>query len=406
MGGFGMNAYTFELAEGLASQGVHVDVYTSDASSLEELPLTRNHRCFPVLGSALFKQQLTAWRPSRAVSADAVPQNSPDKVEPHAVRSRKFWTAARDQFLQLELALHLKRQGYDLVWTQWPHVYGPNFCRLCKVLGMTTAHTVHNVLPHEEEPQEVRSFQEFYPYPDLLFVHSEWTKNELSRLFPQLRNKVLIAPHGVYTVYPRKPEARQQVRKQLNIPDGHVTWLFCGAIRPYKNIESVLEALANERCAKTVLIVAGREAGYANSCPADPLARTRRTSSELGVAERVRLIPGYLPPLQLAELFEAADILALPYLKHYGSGLLLLGMTFGKHVVATDTGGTREYLSHYPRSTLLESADPASVTEGLLQASHAVSIESDIALPGIPELQWPAIARNVLTMLENIASHR
>jgi len=66
----------------------------------------------------------------------------------------------------------------------------------------------------------------------------------------------------------------------------------------------------------------------------------------------------------MSELFEASDILLLPYSKSYGSGLLMLGMTFGKYVVATKAG-MEEAASVYPRSILLDGADTASVLRGI-----------------------------------------
>jgi D-inositol-3-phosphate glycosyltransferase len=401
VGGFGMIAYCFELAEGLASHHVDVDVYTSDVSPLAELPTVRHHGCFPVLGSTLFKQKLTPWKRSHDPCPAMLPHPLAHEPQPVSLRNSRLWRAARRQFLQLELACHLRRKGYDLIWTQWPDIYGSNFWRICKILGMTTAHAVHNVLPHEEQPHHMSLCREIYGQADLLFAHSEWAKNELLRLFPEVHKKVLVAPHGMYTVYPRKPEARQRMRRELYIPDDQAVCLICGAIRPYKNIDSLLLALADERCAQIVLIVAGEESGYTDCCSSDGLARTRRIAQQLGIAERVRLIPRFLQTHELAELFEAADMLTLPYLKHYGSGLLLLGMTFGKYIVATDTGGTREYLARYPRHTLLEGTEVPYVVEGLLRGAEAVALEGDVVAPEIAELQWSAIARNVLTMIEN-----
>jgi glycosyltransferase involved in cell wall biosynthesis len=66
-----------------------------------------------------------------------------------------------------------------------------------------------------------------------------------------------------------------------------------------------------------------------------------------------------------AEILEAADIVLLPYIESFGSGLLLLAMTFGKFIVATQTGGMDEYLARYPRHTLLEGPSSASVADGI-----------------------------------------
>jgi D-inositol-3-phosphate glycosyltransferase len=261
-------------------------------------------------------------------------------------------------------------------------------------------HTVHNVLPHEEYVEQIRKLKRVYRYSDFLIVHSEFARDELVRLFPDAAKKAIVARHGTYTVYPRRAEARDWIRRKLGLEEGVVAGLICGGIRPYKNIDGVLRALADPRCAGMVLILAGEESGYPEASQGDRLARARRLAEELRVADRVRFIPRFLRAEELAELFEAADVLVLPYVKNYGSGLLLLGMTFGKHIAATDTGGAGEYLAGYPRYTLLKGVDPAQIAAGLQEAMKSVGLEPTSVLPiNIPQLQWTAIAHNVVTAL-------
>src|SRR5262249_46738019 len=107
-------------------------------------------------------------------------------------------------------------------------------------------------------------------------------------------------------------------------------------------------------------------------------------------------IPRFLSAAELAEVFEAADVLVLPYLKNYGSGLLLLGMTFGTHIASTDSGGASEYLRKYPSHTLLEGAEPDQIAAGLRQALERIALTARGQAPEIAELQWTAIARDLL----------
>src|SRR5947199_7341653 len=65
-GGDGIGGYTYELSEGLAANGIHVDVYANNRSGIQDLPLPRHHRLFPVLGGALFKQRRRSRAGGRA----------------------------------------------------------------------------------------------------------------------------------------------------------------------------------------------------------------------------------------------------------------------------------------------------------------------------------------------------
>ncbi len=408
LGDFGTNHYCHELAEGLGANGATVAFFTG---SMDGLPQFREHyRLFPVLNSVLYrrinelKSAANAGRMStpeppysptwvlETISAKPTPKKN--FVAPGSSRLRKW-------FLTWELALYLRTAGYGVVWTQWPmNYYLPGFWRICRFLGLRVVHSVHNVVPHEEDGSQPLPPDPAHVASHLLITHSEFARRELVARVPSVANKVAVVPIGLYSTYPRRPEARERIRGQLNISEDQVVILFCGAIRPYKNLDAVLEALADERCRNAILIVAGAESHFPDGVPGDPLGRTRRLAGSLGVSHQVRLIPRHLSITEMAELFESGDIKALPYLSGYGSGMLLLAMTYGKHIVATKTGGAEEYLANYPRKTLLEGPDSASVATGLAAAIR--NIDASRLPVSLPDLEYPAIGKRMLDLLKNL----
>ena len=396
LGDYGIGGYTYELAEGLAANGVQVDVYTHGLSLMKDLQLARRHRLLPVLGSALFRQKEILESPM--ASRTAAPPSPASETAPG--RSERF-LRLRKFLVPLELALYLKRTGYDLVWTQWPaRDYGVRFWALCKWLGLPLVHTVHNVLPHEEVAGDREFCGAIYKRCDWLVVHSDCARRELSDLFPGCARKVIVARHGLYTMYPRAAAGeRAGVRRDLDISCDQTALLFFGGVRPYKNIDGVLGALRDPRCAQTVLVVSGKESGYPDLVPQDALGRTRKLAQQLGVADRVRLIPRHLNVAETAGLFAAADCLVLPYRKSYGSGLLLLGMTFGKHVIATRTGGIEEYLQHYPCHTLLEGPEAGQIAEGIAHFLGAAATRTSGPPVDTKDLEWPNVALGILGQL-------
>lgn len=395
LGDWGIGGYAHELAEGLAANGVRVDVYTKQGSPLTSLP--RRHRIFPVLGSFLWRQRDVLKAGNAAAGSRSVPHGPPVAAWRRRLRTRKATNLLR----VVELVRHLERGGYDLVWTQWPMmgICGTAFWSLCSRRGIRTAHTVHNVLPHEERRGARSVCERVYRSAGHLIVHSEYAKGELEELFPGVSHKTIVAPHGLYSIFPRAPEARAPVRAQLGIGDREVALLFFGGIRPYKNIDAVLSSLAGPGLESVVLVVAGVEAGYPNLGCGDPLGRTRHLCKELGILDRVRLLPGPFGLQEAAELFEASDVLVLPYVKAYGSGLLLLGMTFQRFIVATATGGAEEYLAQYPAHVCSEGPGAQEIGRALVKAVglNAQVPASERTRP--PELEWPAIARQTLREL-------
>jgi beta-1,4-mannosyltransferase len=406
IGDYGIGGYTYELSEGLAAQGVDVDVYTNARSVMLELAIPRHHRILPVLGGPLFRQRELLRGHSPPARRGEIPRSSAGPAGARSKLGSGLRRKVRGLVLSLELALHLKRTGYDLVWTQWPYLggYGSGFWTLSRALGLRLVHTVHNVLPHETENrlQQKADCERVYRCASALIVHSESSRRELCQLFPRLANKIITAKHGLYTLYKRAPEARELVRSRLGIWPGQVAFLFFGSVRPYKNLDAVLRALRHESLRQAMLIVAGWDLGSLNGPLPDRLANTRGTARDLGVTNQVRFVPGPLDLEDTARVFEASDIIVLPYLKSYGSGLLLHGMTYQRHVVVTATGGMEEYLLHYPRHTLLSDASSDAVARGLAQAVAAVQCGARPAVPEIPELAWPEIARRTLTALEEL----
>jgi glycosyltransferase involved in cell wall biosynthesis len=402
IGDYGIGGYVYELAEGLASNGVEVDVYTNGLSQMKDLGLPRHHRLLPVLGGVLFRQGKTLkGTPARvADSSDTGGVRLLGEVR-GVPRRPGLVTRVVDFLLPFELALYLKKRRYDLIWTQWPVMtrYGVRFWAICKMLGLRLVHTVHNVVPHEED-HDPRMLQRVYQHSDTLIIHSEYSRQELVRLFPKCNRKTLLMRCGMYTMFPRIQGEMGEIREKLGIPKEAPVLLFYGSVRPYKNIDAVLESLADQRSGDSVLIVAGRESGYPDVVHGDPLGRTRRIASSLGVFDRVRLLPGLLDLKSTSELFEMADVLLLPYLKSYGSGVLLLGMTFGMHIVATRTGGMEEYLAEYPAHTFLDGPDTESVAQGIERALRGAARPGVSRQYQLPNLDWRTIGAKALRALD------
>jgi glycosyltransferase involved in cell wall biosynthesis len=294
--------------------------------------------------------------------------------------------------------------NYDLIWTQWPVMngYGPRLWWLLHKLGLRVVHTVHDVLPHEREDWtwQKRICEEIYQVVDTLIVHSEFSRRDLCRLFPAVASKVLTSKLGLYTVYRRIPTVRDEVRTSLGLDPGEIALLFFGSIRPYKNLGAIMEAMRQAYPRNVVLVVAGWEYGSHNEDRTNRLARSRKIAEELGIMKRIRFVEGPLTLEETSRVFEAADVLVQPYLESHGSGLLLLGMTFQKHIVATTTGGMDEYLAKYGRHTLISNPDCAGVSGAIKQAISELQKDPRPEIPRMPELEWPFIAREVLSRLE------
>lgn len=395
-GDTGIGTYSYELAEALSAFGIRVDVYTDVHSCTLRLP--RRHRLFPVLGSALIRQRyLLRSHPASPGTVD------PDGAADGPSCIPKFLKrTTRESYLAIELATWLRAQRYDFVWTQWPDLYTSriSFWSAARALGLPLVHTAHNIFPHEQTADDRARYGHVYDRSRLVIVHSRAARDVLAREFPGVSSKIVISPHGLYTTtYPRRPEARDRVRRSLGVSSDVPLVLFFGGVRPYKNVDVVIRSLAADRVGKIVFIVAGRESGYTESSTDDPLARTRRLATEWNVLDRVRLIPGIFDYATTSELLEACDIVVLPYTESYGSGLLLLAMSFGKQIVATRTGGMDEYLADYPAHDLLDTTTEENLLAALHRAARRIRRGGSCLASRPAHLEWSHILRKLMPRL-------
>jgi glycosyltransferase involved in cell wall biosynthesis len=429
IGDVGIGGYTHELAEGLAVAGLRVDVFSCGGTFALQLP--RRHRLFPALGRPVNDPAFAEPAPVPALAPDgaadpgvpvmdryfdvldrldaaraAAPPSSPVILPTPAggggaaaARGRHpaGWTAPRRR--ALELARFLKDAGYDAVWTQWTSLsgYGDAFPTACRAVGLPLIHTVHNVLPHECAAGDHARHGRYYAHAAALVVHSHASAQALAREFPETARRIVPSWHGTYSIFPRVPAVRARVRERLRLAEGERAFLCFGAVRPYKNVDAVLHALAEPESRGAVAVVCGVEWGYSETYAGDRLGRTRRLARSLGVEGRVRLLPGPLGLRHAAELFEACDVAAVPYLESYGSGVLLTAMTFRRHVLATGAGGMHEYLAGYPH-TPLQGFSAGDLASGMRRAMDALD-GPPAPLPDLRWLEWPQVAAAMLPQL-------
>jgi glycosyltransferase involved in cell wall biosynthesis len=108
--------------------------------------------------------------------------------------------------------------------------------------------------------------------------------------------------------------------------------LFFGLLRPYKGLDTLLEAWRGVPSGSAELWIVGRP-----RMPLEPL----RSLAGPGV----RFVPRFVSDAELPAFFRRADIVALPYSRTERfdfSGVLATALAFGKPTVISDIGGFAE----------------------------------------------------------------
>jgi glycosyltransferase involved in cell wall biosynthesis len=203
--------------------------------------------------------------------------------------------------------------------------------------------TVHNVNSRQRDGKDsvlnrwTLRFQ--YRIVDHLFVHTRQMKEELERDFGVRPTKISVIPFGINETVPNTGLTRQAARVQLQLAESAKVILFFGNIAPYKGLEFLVEAfsLLRNKCPELRLVIAGRPKGEL-----EYWRRIETLINRLGVGGGVVSRPEYVPDEQAEVYFKAADVLVLPYVHVFQSGVLFLGYGFGLPVVATNVASMQD----------------------------------------------------------------
>lgn len=184
----------------------------------------------------------------------------------------------------------------------------------------------HNVLPHEEGPLDKFALRLALGSGDGYIVHSQADASKLARHLPNARVKVTPLPtyaaigEGGTTSLP------------VSLPEDRPILLFCGFVRPYKGLDTLLAALPRvlERQSVQLLVAGEFWAGE---------EQYRAQIAHLHVEEHVTIINRYLTNEELSACILAADVVVLPYRTATQSAIVQLAFGLGRPVITTDVGG-------------------------------------------------------------------
>lgn len=210
-----------------------------------------------------------------------------------------------------------------------------------KKAGVKIVWTVHNVLPHESFTQEfaIRVRKSMVASADLIHVMSPDTVAQCAPYFEIDPAKVVRSEHAGYHGFYSAPQDNKDARARWGLPQGGQLGLILGGIKPYKGLnefsEHFIAATASDP-RRLTLVIAGKAARDFEDSPLHKLA---------ALSPNLHVIPKLITDEQVASLMEMADFAAIPYRNSLNSGALVLGLTFGKPMLARASAGSTHLLA-------------------------------------------------------------
>lgn len=352
----GMNVYITHTAVEMARRGISVEVFTratsSDQPPVSELApgvLVRHIPAGPFepLGRDELPAQLCAFT-SGVLRAEAFHEPGYyDLIHSHYWLSGQVGWLARD------------RWGVPLVHT-----------------AHTLAKVKNAALADGDKPEpRTRVFgeEQVVAEADCLVANTPVEARQLVSLYDA-------DPHAVHTVEPGvdlerfTPGSRSGARKKLGLPRDAIVLAFAGRIQPLKAPDVLLRAAARllerepELRERLVVLVVGGPSGTGLEQP----QALRELAVALGIEEQTRFLPPQ-PGEILAEVYRAADVVAVPSYNESFGLVALEAQACGTPVVAAEVGGLPVAVAHGVSGLLV----PSHLAQDWAGALASVALRPD-----------------------------
>lgn len=259
-------------------------------------------------------------------------------------------------------ARRLNKENPDLIVIQWWHpffsfAFGSIVRLLDKPLQARVCFLCHNVLPHESNVFQTVLTKYAFGKARYFVVHSTPDRRDLELLQPSA-----IIGQGCHPTYSEfgswSSMSRKEARERLGLGDDENVVLFFGLVRKYKGLQYLIDAmcLLPESLACR-LVIAGEF--YDDKEPY--LSRI----TQKGLDGRVLVIDEYIPNEEVAMYFEAANVVALPYVSATQSGIVQIAFGLGAPVITTNVGGLPEAVDDGVTGFIVESESAEQLADAI-----------------------------------------
>lgn len=329
--------YAFGVATALASKGIDVDFIGGDELDSPELRTAQRIHHLNLRGNQLSSDSFV----------------------------KKLWKLL-DYYMKLfRYAAHHNPRLLHILWNNKLEYFDRTLLMLYyKAVGKRLALTAHNVNQARRDSQDSFlnriTLRIQYRTSDHIFVHTEKMKAELCEDFGVHDDAVTVIPYAINNAVPETTLAPAEAKQRIGLTEDERVVLFFGRIRPYKGIESLLDAcrlIPSAEQKRIRLVIAGEPKKGSEEYLHEIQEIVKKDFNPEQILLRFQLIPDD----EIEVYFKAADVLVLPYKEIFQSGILFLAYSFGLPVIATDVGSFREVITEGRTGFICKPGDPADL---------------------------------------------
>jgi glycosyltransferase involved in cell wall biosynthesis len=263
-----------------------------------------------------------------------------------------------------------------------------------KLRGKPVIFTVHNIFQHEKRPVYNMISRILFRLGDHFIVHSSSNERQLTDYFSIPGHRISVIAHGPLDFHVRGNTDRQMIRDAFGFKPQHKVILLFGAIRPYKGIDTALEAFSEvvRQLPEARLLIAGKLW--------ERWDRYEDIIRDLSISDYIKKHFKYIPSDEVEQFFLASDLVLLPY-HHFESqsGVGATALAFNRPMIVTETGGLPELVAD--RFYVVPPKDPAALAEKIifcLKDSSRLAKMAEESRQIAKEISWDVIALKTLIL--------
>jgi glycosyltransferase involved in cell wall biosynthesis len=275
-----------------------------------------------------------------------------------------------------------RAQIFHLLWNnKFEHFDRTALMLYYRLFRKPVVFTAHNVNARKRDGRD-SWFNRFtlriqYRLCSHILVHTTAMERELLADFGIAPERVSVIPFGINDTNQNTDLDRIGARTKLGLAPMEKILLFFGQIAPYKGLEFLVDALVRliQTLPDVKLVIAGKvKKGF------EEYWKSIQTEIfRLGLQDRVIARIQHIPDDDVEIYFKAADVLALPYVRIFQSGVPFLAYNFGLPVIATDVGSLREDVIEGATGMICRPRSAADLAEAVM-----VYFRSDL----FQQLEW------------------
>jgi len=335
-----------------------------------------------------------------AISIIAFPRGGNDYVDCFYAAVEALGVEVRDGYFSGRWLLKHVRNA-DYIHIHWPSFFynAPQrrkclrgfamflfLLTLARWRGVRLVWTIHNIYPHERcvIPQLDILARRLLVKSSVLFViHCSCAEADVLREFPATARRIVQIQHGHWIGYYPNTIARSNARSLLALTESEFVFLFLGLCRPYKNLETLINAF-EQLPGKPVLLVAGQfqDAAY---------ERTIRAAINRSPS-RIILHSGFVRNEDMQIYLRACNVVVTPYREILTSGSAILALSFGRPVIAPAIGCLRELIVE-GCGFLYDSSQQLGGLRDAMQASMEAIFDEMHIMAEASKLDWRKSAK-------------